>query len=217
MAKDYYFILGVAEDATEEEIKSSFRKLVKIWHPDICKRADAKERFLEIGEAYEILNDPIKRKEYDRYKDGYNNSYSYEGSSNTEDFYKNERYAREKAKQYANISVEELLQSIIGGIVDLTYDATKYALMGKRKELQLTFWGKFGIGLKGLVLIISFALVFTGIGAVVSIPIGVITVKSLYKDNKFIGIFNLLKYAVMDIALVMGVISIINFMVWSLT
>ena len=63
--KDYYSILGINEYATSDQIKSAFRTLTKIWHPDVCSHKDAKENFMEIVEAYEILIDQDKRKKYD--------------------------------------------------------------------------------------------------------------------------------------------------------
>ena len=63
--KDYYSILGISEYAKVDEIKSAYRALVKIWHPDICSLKNAKERFVEISEAYEVLSNETKRKQYD--------------------------------------------------------------------------------------------------------------------------------------------------------
>ena len=65
--KDYYEVLGVSKTATDAEIKSAFRKLAKQYHPDINKEADAEEKFKEIQEAYAVLSDPNKRKQYDQF------------------------------------------------------------------------------------------------------------------------------------------------------
>jgi curved DNA-binding protein len=64
--KDYYGIMGVARDATQDEIKRAYRKLARKYHPDVSKEPDAEARFKELGEAYEVLKDPEKRAAYDQ-------------------------------------------------------------------------------------------------------------------------------------------------------
>ena len=64
--KDYYEIMEVARDATQDEIKRSYRKLARKYHPDVSKEADAEARFKELGEAYEVLKDAEKRAAYDQ-------------------------------------------------------------------------------------------------------------------------------------------------------
>lgn len=62
---DYYQALGLANDAEPADIKKAYRKLARKYHPDISKEADATERMKEINEAYAVLSDPDKRREYD--------------------------------------------------------------------------------------------------------------------------------------------------------
>jgi len=65
--KDYYDILNVGRDASEKEIKQSFRRLARRWHPDVNPDdPQAEEKFKEINEAHEVLGDPEKRSKYDR-------------------------------------------------------------------------------------------------------------------------------------------------------
>lgn len=65
--RDYYEVLGVAKDATKDQIKSAYRKLAMQYHPDRNKSPGAEDRFKEISEAYAILSDDAKRAQYDRF------------------------------------------------------------------------------------------------------------------------------------------------------
>jgi molecular chaperone DnaJ len=67
MARDYYEVLGVARNASKDDIKKAFRGLARKYHPDVSQEADAEHRFKEINEAYEVLADDDKRARYDRF------------------------------------------------------------------------------------------------------------------------------------------------------
>ncbi|MBR4262574.1 MAG: molecular chaperone DnaJ [Bacilli bacterium] len=90
--RDYYDVLGVSKDASQDEIKSAFRKLAKKYHPDISKEENAAEKFKECEEAYSVLSDETKRKQYDQYGSAaFDGSQGFSGASgfsgfNAQDF-----------------------------------------------------------------------------------------------------------------------------------
>ncbi len=66
MSADYYAVLGVPRDASQDQIKKAYRKLAMKYHPDVADTPDAAEKFKEIGEAYDVLSDPQKKAVFDR-------------------------------------------------------------------------------------------------------------------------------------------------------
>ena len=64
--KDYYDVMGVAREATQDDIKKAYRKLARKYHPDVSKEAEAEAQFKSLGEAYAVLKDPEKRAAYDQ-------------------------------------------------------------------------------------------------------------------------------------------------------
>ncbi len=65
--RDHYDVLGVSRDASQEDIRSAYRRLARTHHPDVSDNPDAEERFKEVGEAFEVLGDPETREKYDRF------------------------------------------------------------------------------------------------------------------------------------------------------
>jgi len=84
--RDYYEVLGVARGVSEEELKRAFRKLARQYHPDVNKSPEAESRFKEIGEAYDVLSDPEKRRIYDQFGHAGLNSQGYGGFQGFEGF-----------------------------------------------------------------------------------------------------------------------------------
>lgn len=99
MNNSLYETLGISKGASAEEIKKAYRKLARQYHPDINKDAGAEEKFKEINAAYEILNDPNKRRQYDTYGD---NMF---GGQSFHDFTRNQ----------GNANFEDIINSIFGG------------------------------------------------------------------------------------------------------
>lgn len=79
--KDYYSILGVDKNASDDEIKSAYRRLAKKYHPDLNKTEEAAEKFKEINEAYEVLGDSKKRANYDQFGSADGNPFGAGGSA----------------------------------------------------------------------------------------------------------------------------------------
>lgn len=80
MKKDYYEVLGISKSASNQEIKTAYRKQAMKYHPDVNKDSNAEEKFKEINEAYEVLSDEQKREIYDNYgHEGLNQNGGHQG------------------------------------------------------------------------------------------------------------------------------------------
>jgi curved DNA-binding protein len=84
--RDYYDALGVPRDASQEDIRSAYRRLARENHPDVNKEAGAEDRFKEVSEAYEVLRDPEKRERYDRFGANWKAGQDVTGASGFEGF-----------------------------------------------------------------------------------------------------------------------------------
>ena len=117
MSKDYYEILGVKKDATADEVKKAFRKLAHQYHPD--KGSGDEKKFKEINEAYQILGNVEKRKQYDQF--GQSFSGSGPGGMNWQDFARAQQAGGFDFSQGANFdfgdigNIEDLFSGIFGG------------------------------------------------------------------------------------------------------
>ena len=101
MSKSLYDTLEVSENASQDDIKKSYRKLARKYHPDVNKQKEAEEKFKEINAAYEILSDPQKRAQYDQFGD------SMFGGQNFHDFARSQGGAA---------GLDEMLSRIFGGL-----------------------------------------------------------------------------------------------------
>lgn len=95
--RDYYEVLGVSKNATDEEIKRAFRVLAKKYHPDVNKEPGAADKFKEIGEAYSVLSDKQKRSQYDQFGHA---AFDNAGSAGFD---------------YSDINLDDILSSLFGG------------------------------------------------------------------------------------------------------
>ncbi len=77
--QDYYQILGVSREASDADIKKSYRKLARQYHPDVNKDESAEEKFKEVNEAYEVLKDSEKRQAYDRFGSDWKHGHEFRG------------------------------------------------------------------------------------------------------------------------------------------
>ncbi|HEY4602685.1 MAG TPA: molecular chaperone DnaJ [Cerasibacillus sp.] len=82
--RDYYDVLGIEKDASKQEIKKAYRKLARKYHPDVSKEENAEEKFKEVKEAYEVLNDDQKRAQYDQF--GHAGAQGFDGFGGAQDF-----------------------------------------------------------------------------------------------------------------------------------
>lgn len=111
--KDYYSILGVKKDASESEIKQSYRKLARKHHPDVNpgdKSAEAK--FKEINEAYEVLSDKEKRKKYDQYGDQWQQADQFARAAGQQGFYRDSGRGGAQPLHFEEGDVESLFSDL---------------------------------------------------------------------------------------------------------
>ncbi|MEX0943405.1 MAG: DnaJ C-terminal domain-containing protein [Pseudomonadales bacterium] len=106
--KDYYKVLGIEPTATQEEIKRTYKKLARKYHPDVSDEPDAQQKFQEVSEAYEVLKNKDKRAEYDELREYVNNPNQFKrGDAHGQHFNFDSDFSAES-------QFEDLLRSIFG-------------------------------------------------------------------------------------------------------
>lgn len=143
--RDYYEVLGVSRNASDDDLKKAYRRLAKQYHPDTNKDTGAEARFIEVKEAYEVLSDPQKREVYDRYghaglSNGAGGGFGDFGSFNSFGGFSN---------------LNDIFESIFAGAgptqrrggtqrgADIRYELTisfEEAVFGCQKEIELPRW-----------------------------------------------------------------------------
>jgi curved DNA-binding protein len=109
--KDYYEVLGLARTATQDDIKRSYRKLARKYHPDVSKQGDAESRFKELGEAYAVLKDPEKRAAYDRLGSGWQTGQDFQPPPNWDEGFEFKGPGSEAGAQG---SLDDLFEAMFG-------------------------------------------------------------------------------------------------------
>lgn len=149
--KNYYEILNISRNAEDNDIKKAYRKLSKIWHPDINNSPIAHSKFIEINEAYEILISPTKRNEYDKI---FNENKQTETST---EFKQWQEKAKQKAEDYAKMNSEEFNSKILNelklaGKYSGTFGCFIFLIIG----ILVNIWAVFMIGPIALLSVIAF-------------------------------------------------------------
>ncbi len=164
--KDYYGILGVDKNATSGEIKKQYRKRAMQYHPDRNPdNPEAETRFKELAEAYGVLTDPVKKKEYDRYKA---TGFGAGGSSSTGGF----QYSQEDILRdlFNDPRFQNMFQSIIR-------DFQRSGFRGDSRFFKQTMFGGKGMMFGGLFVFGSMA----GAKMVAKSPMARIAGKTMFK------------------------------------
>ncbi|RNL84385.1 molecular chaperone DnaJ [Halostreptopolyspora alba] len=138
LEKDYYKVLGVSKSATQDEIKQAYRKLARQYHPDANKGdSSAEDRFKEISEAYNVLSDEKRRKEYDDARSLFGGSYRPGGGTGTGGFDLGDLFGQSTGAGTGGERLSDLFGGLFGGRGRTTTQARRGADV--ETETRLTF------------------------------------------------------------------------------
>lgn len=134
---DYYKILGVSKTASDSDIKKSYRKLARKYHPDLNPNdKEAERKFKEINEANEVLSNPENRKKYDQYGKDWKHAEEFEKAKQSQHQYKNT--GQQHYRNYSESDFSDFFESMFGGSGRSTaYGRTRYRGEDYNAELHL--------------------------------------------------------------------------------
>ena len=112
--KDYYEVLGLPRDASQDDIRRAYRKRARQYHPDLNADPDAEDRFKELGEAYEVLSDPDKRGRYDRLGAQWRAQGAAPGNGDFEDFFERQGFDRDMGMEFGDGVFSEFFERLFG-------------------------------------------------------------------------------------------------------
>jgi curved DNA-binding protein len=129
--KDYYDLLGVPRDASQDDIRRAYRKLARRYHPDLNQESDAEDRFKDVSEAYEVLSDPEKRERYDRLGARWRSAGE---DPDFEDFFAQQGFGGDTRVEFGDGAFSEFFERLFG---DRGPAAATGPLRGRDQEAEL--------------------------------------------------------------------------------